>query len=74
LAPDVRVNGISPGLILWPEDEPPENIKNNILEQIPLKNPGTPEDIAQCALFLIHDAPYTTGQIIAVDGGRSIGW
>ena len=74
LAPDVRVNGISPGLILWPEDEPPEDIKNNILEQIPLKNPGTPEDIAQCALFLIQDAPYATGQIIAVDGGRSIGW
>ena len=74
LAPDIRVNGISPGLILWPEDEPPEDIKNNILEQIPLKNPGTPEDIAQCALFLIQDAPYATGQIIAVDGGRSIGW
>ena len=74
LAPDVRVNGISPGLILWPEDEPPEDIKNNILEQIPLKNPGTPEDIAQCALFFIQDAPYATGQIIAVDGGRSIGW
>ena len=74
LAPDVRVNGISPGLILWPEDEPPEDIKNNILEQIPLKNPGTTEDIAQCALFFIQDAPYATGQIIAVDGGRSIGW
>ena len=74
LAPDVRVNGISPGLILWPEDEPPEDIKNNIQEQIPLKNPCTPEDIAQCALFFIQDAPYATGQIIAVDGGRSIGW
>ncbi len=74
LAPDVRVNGISPGLILWPENNPSDQVKNNILQQIPLKKIGTSEDIANCVLFLIEDAPYITGEIIAVDGGRSMGW
>ena len=74
LAPDVRVNGISPGLILWPENNPSEQVKKNILQQIPLKKVGTSEDIANCVLFLIEDAPYITGEIIAVDGGRSMGW
>jgi pteridine reductase len=73
LAPDIRVNGISPGLILWPENSPSEQAKNNILQQIPLKKIGNSEDIANCALFLIEDAPYITGEIIAVDGGRSMG-
>jgi pteridine reductase len=74
LAPNVRVNGISPGLILWPENDPSEQIKNNILQQIPLKKIGNSEDIANCVLFLTEDAPYITGEIIAVDGGRSMGW
>jgi pteridine reductase len=74
LAPNVRVNGIAPGMILWPENEPSESIKKSILDQIPLKRSGFPEDIARCALFLIKDAPYITGQIIPIDGGRSIGW
>ena len=74
LAPNVRVNGISPGLILWPENNPSDQVKNNILQQIPLKKIGTSEDIANCVLFLIEDAPYITGEIIAVDGGRSMGW
>jgi len=74
LAPDVRVNGISPGLILWPEKNPSEQTKNNILQQIPLKKIGTTEDIANAVAFLIEDAPYITGEIIAIDGGRSIGW
>ena len=74
LAPSIRVNGIAPGMILWPENEPSEIIKNNILDQIPLKRSGSPEDIANCALFLIKEAPYITGQIIPIDGGRSIGW
>ena len=74
LAPDIRVNGISPGLILWPESSPSEQVKNNILQQIPLKKIGNSEDIANCVLFLIEDAPYITGEIIAVDGGRSMGW
>jgi pteridine reductase len=74
LAPDVRVNGVSPGAILWPEDGMSDKAKQTILEQVPLKRPGEPSDIADCILYLVRDAVYVTGQIIAVDGGRSIGW
>jgi len=74
LAPKVRVNGVSPGAILWPENDMTESIQQSILDQIPLKRPGDPEDIASCVLFLLRDATYVTGQIIPVDGGRSIGW
>jgi len=74
LAPDVRVNGVSPGAILWPENGMNDVTKDTILEQIPLRRPGEPEDIAGCVLYLVRDATYITGQIIAVDGGRSIGW
>jgi pteridine reductase len=48
--------------------------KNLITEQIPLARQGTPEDVAAGVLFLVRDAPYVTGQVIAIDGGRSIGW
>lgn len=74
LAPDIRVNGISPGAILWPEDDMTEATKASILRQVPLARPGNPGDIAGCVLFLVRDASYVTGQIIAVDGGRSVGW
>lgn len=74
LAPAIRVNGVAPGAILWPEDGMTENVKQQILEQVPLGEPGSPDDIADCVLFLVRDATYVTGQIIAVDGGRSIGW
>lgn len=74
LAPDIRVNGVSPGAILWPEDGMSESIQHTILRQVPLKRAGDPDDIAGCVLFLLRDAPYVTGQIIAVDGGRSMGW
>jgi len=74
LAPDVRVNGVSPGAILWPEDGMPEKVEQAIIKQVPLKRTGEPADIAKTVLFLIKDAHYITGQIIAVDGGRSIGW
>ncbi len=74
LAPDVRVNGVSPGAILWPENDMPEDTKAAILKQVPLARPGDPADIAGAVLFLVRDATYVTGQIIAVDGGRSIGW
>ncbi len=74
LAPEVRVNGVSPGAILWPEDELSETAKESILGQIPLELAGNPDDVAACVLFLLRDAAYVTGQIIAVDGGRSIGW
>jgi pteridine reductase len=72
LAPEVRVNGIAPGMILWPENEPSEEIKQKVIDQIPLKRSGEPNDIAQTVLFLIAHADYITGQIIAVDGGRGI--
>ena len=74
LAPAVRVNGVSPGAILWPEDGMSESAQRSILRQVPLERAGDPGDIAGCVLFLLRDAPYVTGQIIAVDGGRSIGW
>jgi pteridine reductase len=74
LAPDVRVNGVAPGAILWPETEMTESTKQTILDQIPLARAGAPEDIAGCVLYLVRDAGYVTGQIVAVDGGRSIGW
>ncbi len=74
LAPEVRVNGVAPGAILWPESELADETKTSILEQIPLGRAGSPADIAACVLFLICDALYMTGQVIAVDGGRSIGW
>jgi pteridine reductase len=74
MAPDVRVNGIAPGAILWPEDGITEAIKEKILDQVPLRRPGDPGDIADCVVYLVRDADYVTGQIITVDGGRSIGW
>ncbi len=71
LAPYVRVNGVSPGAILWPEyaGGVGEEEKQKTLAQIALGRMGTPEDNAQAVLFLIRDASYVTGQVIAVDGG-----
>ena len=74
LAPEIRVNGIAPGAILWPDDGMTEPVKQSIIRKIPLGRAGAPDDIARTVLFLVRDAPYITGQIIAVDGGRSIGW
>ncbi len=72
LGPEVRVNGVAPGAILWPANNMAEHTKNLILERTALKRPGQPIDIAKTILFLIKDADYITGQIIAVDGGRSL--
>jgi pteridine reductase len=74
LAPEIRVNGIAPGAILWPEQGMTDSIKNTILQQIPLGRPGEPCEIAECVLYLASGARYITGQVIAVDGGRSLGW
>ncbi|HEY2416329.1 MAG TPA: pteridine reductase [Steroidobacteraceae bacterium] len=74
LAPEVRVNGIAPGAVLWPAGGLEEERKERILAQIPLQHAGGPEDIARTVLFFAADAPYVTGQILAVDGGRSIAW
>lgn len=68
----LRVNGIAPGAILWPEPPLPEREKQQMLEKIPLGHIGHPSDIVRTALFLIDDAPYINGQIIAVDGGMSL--
>ena len=72
LGPEIRVNGIAPGPVLWPEGDLDEELKREIIGRTALKRHGTPQDIARTALFLAKDAPYITGQIIAVDGGRSI--
>ncbi len=74
LAPEVRVNGVAPGAILWPEGGVSDQMREVVLKQIPLKRVGEPADIANCVLYLVRDAPYVTGQVIAVDGGRSVGW
>ncbi|MEW7980926.1 MAG: pteridine reductase [gamma proteobacterium symbiont of Phacoides pectinatus] len=72
LGPRVRVNGVAPGAILWPEQGLDAEQKASILERTALKRPGSPEDIARTVLFLAAGPDYITGQIIAVDGGRSV--
>jgi pteridine reductase len=74
LGPEVRVNGIAPGTILWPENDTwrDESSRQRIIGRTALKRIGEPDDIARAVQFLLVDAPYVTGQIIAVDGGRSI--
>jgi pteridine reductase len=74
LAPDVRVNGVAPGAVLWPDGGISDTTKEVVLRQIPLHRTGDPADIAGCILYLVRDATYVTGQVIAVDGGRSAGW
>lgn len=74
LAPEIRVNGVAPGAILWPEGGVSDSMRDTVLRQIPLRRVGEPDDIAGCVLYLVRDARYVTGQIIAVDGGRSAGW
>jgi len=71
LGPEVRVNAIAPGAILWPEDID-EVTKQRILNKTFLKRKGEPMDIAKAIHFLVNDAAYMTGQILAVDGGRSL--
>lgn len=72
MGPQVRVNGVSPGAIEWPSDNLFDaQVKAHMIEATPLKRIGDPTDIARTVLFLLADAPYITGQILAVDGGRS---
>jgi pteridine reductase len=73
LAPEVRVNGVAPGPILWPEDGSWDEVtRQRTISNTLLKRTGDPDDIARAVHYLIAEAPYVTGQIIAVDGGRSI--
>jgi pteridine reductase len=74
LGPEIRVNGISPGPVLWPEGQSDEAARAKIVERTVLKRMGTPEDIARTALFFAASAPFVTGQVLAVDGGRSVAW
>lgn len=70
LGPQIRVNGIAPGAILWPERPISEEQRTELLAKTALERMGSPEDIARTVLFLVRDASYMTGQVIAVDGGR----
>jgi len=71
LAPNVRVNAVSPGVILWPENKSTES-REAVVKKIPLQRQGAPSDIAEAVLFLVAQARYITGQVIAVDGGKSL--
>ncbi len=73
LAPDVRVNAVAPGPVMWP-DTADEALKDKVVSRTLLKRPGSAVDVARAALFFATSAPYVTGQILAVDGGRSVGW
>jgi pteridine reductase len=72
LAPTIRVNAVAPGAILWPESGLPEHDTGEILRRVPLARCGSPEDIAKAVLYLVKDADYVTGQILTVDGGRTL--
>jgi len=74
LGPDVRVNAVAPGPVMWPEDNPQfdEVYRQRVISQTLLKRIGEPNDVARAVRFLIQDAPFITGQVIAVDGGRSL--
>ncbi len=72
LGPDIRVNGVAPGAILWPETEMTDDTKQDILSRTALKRAGNATDISKTVLFLVNGSSYITGQIIAVDGGRTI--
>jgi pteridine reductase len=74
LGPQVRVNAIAPGPVMWPEDGVDESLRQEIIERTALKRTGSAEDVARAVLFFAAEAPFITGQILAVDGGRSIGW
>ena len=72
LAPDVRVNAVAPGAILWPENDNDEVAQQRLISRTPLKRMGTPVEIADTVLFLIRDAKFVSGHVVPVDGGRSV--
>jgi len=71
LGPDIRVNAIAPGAVLWPETSISDENRDEIVQRTPLRRLGSPQDIARTVRFLLRDAPFITGQVINVDGGRS---
>lgn len=72
LGPDVRVNGVAPGAVMWPSDGKPYDDQQALLARTPLRRAGSPEDVAGAVLWLLRDAPFVTGHIIRVDGGRTL--
>jgi pteridine reductase len=70
LGPDIRVNGIAPGAVMWPSEGKSDAEKQEMLSRTPLDRAGTPEDVASAILWLLRDAHYTTGHVIPIDGGR----
>jgi len=72
LGPEVRVNGVAPGAVLWPSDGKAYADQQSMLARTPLQRAGMPEDVASAVLWLLRDAPFVTGQIIRVDGGRTL--
>ncbi len=74
LAPAVRVNGVAPGAVLWPDAGKSAADQAQLVERTPLKRTGTPDDIAAAVLWLLRDAPFVTGEIVRVDGGRHLTW
>lgn len=74
LGPQVRVNAIAPGPVMWPESGTDAALREEIIGRTALKRIGSAQDVARAALFFAAEAPFVTGQVLAVDGGRSIGW
>jgi pteridine reductase len=74
LGPQVRVNAIAPGPVMWPEGGVDASLRDEIISRTALKRIGSAEDVARAVLFFASEAPFVTGQILAVDGGRSVGW
>lgn len=74
LGPEIRVNAVAPGAILWPEQGPDAAARERIIARTALKRTGEPEDVARAVRYLLADADYVTGEVLAVDGGRSLGW
>ena len=74
LGPQVRVNAVAPGPVMWPADGLDAALQEKIISRTALKRPGSAAEVARACLFFASEAPYVTGQVIAVDGGRSIGW
>ncbi|HEY0198434.1 MAG TPA: pteridine reductase [Rhodanobacter sp.] len=72
LGPGIRVNGVAPGAVMWPSDGKSYDDRQAMLARTPLQRAGSPEDVAGAVLWLIRDAPFVTGQIIRVDGGRTL--
>lgn len=73
LAPQVRVNAVSPGAILWPEQSANTTAQQTMLDRTPLARTGTPEEVAEAVRWLLQDASYSTGQVLYLDGGRMLG-